>query len=117
SRGQLITIDAFIAPTSHYQLEPTVQELERRRSTENGLSTLEIARRWDVIARHSKWLATHPDEGEQQGAPLDWHLEHAVQRMEFGDGAGDGGLQGVGQGAANLQVLRGLGEGLQQLQI
>jgi len=34
---------------------------------------------------------------------------------DLGPAAGPAGISGVGQGAANLQVLRGLAEGFQQL--
>jgi hypothetical protein len=80
------------------------------------MSAVEIARRWDAVARYGDRLATYHDEDAAHGAPLDWHLERALLgAADFGTGAGHAGISGVGHGAANLQVLRGLAEGFQQL--
>jgi len=80
------------------------------------MSAVEIARRWDTVARYGDSLALHPDEDAAYGATLDWQLERAMAGMaDFGPGAVGAGIAGVGQGAANLQVLNGLAEGFQQL--
>jgi hypothetical protein len=80
------------------------------------MSAMEIARRWDAVARYGNWLASHPDEDAAHGATLDWHLERALLgTTDFGPAIGNTGIAGVGQGAANLQVLKGLAEGFQTL--
>ena len=80
------------------------------------MSAVEIARRWDAVARYGDWLATHHDEDAAHGAALDWHLERALLgTADYGPVAGHAGVSGVGHGAANLQGLRGLAEGFQQL--
>jgi hypothetical protein len=106
----------FLGLTSHDPFELAARELERAGSREEAMSAVEIARRWDAVARYGDRLATYHDEDAAHGAPLDWHLERALLgAADFGTGAGHAGISGVGHGAANLQVLRGLAEGFQQL--
>ena len=67
------------------------------------------------MARYGDWLAAQDDEDARRGATLDWQLEQAMLgNGDLGAGAGYAGLPGVGQGVANLQVLKGL-SGFQQL--
>jgi hypothetical protein len=74
------------------------------------------ADRRDAVAGYGDSLANHYDEELDCGALLDWQLEPGMVGIgDFGAGADYAGISGVGQGAANLQVLRRLADGLQQL--
>jgi hypothetical protein len=107
--------EALLAQLSHYPLEPDAGDWSFR-SRHSELSALEIARRWDLIARHNEWLALQQDEDARQGAALDWQLEQALAGAgEFGGGMAHAGIAGVGHGAADLQALHGLAEGWAQL--
>ena len=109
-------LGVFLGLTAHDPFELAARELERAGRRETSMSATEIARRWDAVARYGDWLANHHDEDAAHGAALDWHLERALLgAADLGPAAGPAGIAGVGQGAANLQVLRGLAEGFQQL--
>jgi hypothetical protein len=62
-----------------------------------------------------RWiLVFRPAQSSEHGSTR--YLERALLgAADFGPAAGPVGISGVGQGAANLQVLRGLAEGFQQL--
>src|SRR5262249_52740136 len=110
------TLEKFLARTDHSPFEMAARELERAGRPEPSLSADEIARRWDAVGRYGDWLASHGDEDAAQGAALDWQIERALfAGADPGPAAGQGGIAGVGQGAANLQVLKGLADGFQQL--
>ena len=109
-------LGTFLGLTSHDPFELAGRELQRAGSRGEGMSAVEIARRWDAVARYGDWLVTHQNEDAVHGAALDWQLERALLgAADFGPVAGHAGVSGVGHGAANLQVLRGLAEGFQQL--
>jgi hypothetical protein len=115
-RDTVDTLDILLARTSHDPFELAARELERSSRRETGMSAVEIARRWDAVARYGHWLAGNHDEDEMRGAALDWQLGRTLfGPADFGATAGPGGMAGVGQGAANLQPLQGLAEGFQEL--
>jgi Ca2+-binding RTX toxin-like protein len=110
------SLESLLFRTAHSPFELAAAELQRPNSSGNRLNAVEIARRWDAVARYGDWLASHHDDEEEGGAALDWQLEHAALGMGgFGAGEEFTGVTGVGQGAASLQVLRGLSDGFQQL--
>src|SRR6185436_11155305 len=99
------TLDAFLARTAHNPFDLAARELEQKARAEPTLSAMEIARRWDAVARYGDSLGANPDEDAAHGAALDWQLERALfASADLGPAAGQGGIAGVGQGAANLQV-------------
>jgi hypothetical protein len=110
------TLEPFLAQTSHPDFETALREAERSNRREPVLSAVEIARRWDAVARFGDWLAAQDDEDARSGAAPEWRLDQVLPGSgNFGGSAGPGGVTGIGQGAANLQLLKGLTEGLQKL--
>ena len=114
--GLVDTLEAFFARTAHTPLDHASRQLDGTPGRHATPSATKIARRWDAVARYAEWLASHPDTEAEDGAALDWPLAQSVPgAADFGSGAGYASVRGVGLGAANLQALRGLAEGFQQL--